>query len=74
MNVTALITAALTAVAEFFGWRREEAKGDKARAETLAKSQQALESEQQEHRTERQQLEHGLKQPGRPRNDMEDDW
>jgi len=71
MNVIAILTAALTAAAEFFGWKREEAKGDKSRVETYEKSQQALEAQQEKNRLERKLLEKDI--DGK-RDHLGDDW
>jgi Flp pilus assembly protein TadB len=71
MNVIAVITAALTATAEFFGWKREEAKGDKSRVETYQKAQQAQEAQQKKNRIERQELEKDI---GSKRDHLGDDW
>lgn len=72
MNVTALITAALTAVAEFFGWKREEAKGDKGRADTLQAANEAREAAQKRQRDEQKKLDESLKRGDR--DHFGDDW
>jgi Flp pilus assembly protein TadB len=74
MNIMAIVTAALTAAAEFFGWKREEAKGDKSRVETLEKSQQSLEVKQEANRLERKLLDDDLKAEPKKRDHLGGDW
>ena len=72
MNVIALITSALTAVAKFFDWRTSENSKDKDKADTLQAANVAREQSQKRQRDEQKQLEESLKTD--KRDHMEGDW
>lgn len=72
MNVIALVTAALDAVAKFFSWRTSENSRDKDKAETLQRANDARETAQKSQREQQKQLDESLKSG--KRNDMEGDW
>jgi Flp pilus assembly protein TadB len=72
MNIVALVTAALDAVAKFFSWRASENSRDKDKAETLQRSNDARESQQKQQREQQRQLDDSLKRGDR--DHFGDDW
>lgn len=72
MNVIALVTAALDAVAKFFSWRTSENSRDKDKAETLQRANDAREAAQKKQREEQKALDDSLKTGGR--DHLGGDW